>query len=76
MNLSLNTFRISLAREIKRGRAVRALYLKFENFEFKSRSNPASATVVVLIQPLKCACTQSIVCLLPVGIFNLLSLFQ
>ena len=47
MNLSLNTFRISLARQIKRGRAVRALYLKFENFEFKSRSNPASATVVV-----------------------------
>lgn len=47
MNLSLNTFKISLAREIKRGRAVRALYLKFENFEFKSRSNPASATVVL-----------------------------
>ena len=47
MNLSLNTFRISLAREIKRGRSVGALYLKFENFEFKSRSNPASATVVV-----------------------------
>lgn len=42
MNLSLNTFKISFAREIKRGRAVRALYLKFENFEFKSRS-----TVVV-----------------------------
>ena len=45
MNLSLNTFKISFAREIKRGQAVRALDLKFENFEFKTRSNPASATV-------------------------------
>ena len=35
MNLSLNTFKISFAREIKRGQAVRV----------KTRSNPASATV-------------------------------